>query len=230
MKVFVVIGLGQFGKHVALSLQDGGGEVLAIDQDERRVESIKDDVHQAVCMNATDLEALRAVGAAKAQTAVVAVGENDLEAGVVACAALSDLGVAHIIVRAANELQARILERVGATEVVYPERQMGEHIARSILMSGVIEQVTLSTGQMVAQVRMRRDLVGRTLKDAQLRQRFSINVIGIQRKHQYVDDNGVNQWEETLDGNPNPDEVIQEDDVVIVVGSQAQIELIARND
>ncbi|MCP4504426.1 MAG: TrkA family potassium uptake protein [Deltaproteobacteria bacterium] len=230
MKVFVVIGLGQFGMHVALSLQEGGGEVLAIDQDEGRVESVKDRVSQAVCLNATSLESLRAVGVAKAQTAVVAVGENDLEAGVVACAALSDLGVANIIVRAANDLQARILERVGATKVVFPERQAGEHIARSILMSGVIEQVTLSTGQTVAQIRLRRDLVGRTLKDVQFRQRFSINVIGIQRKTQYVDDNGANQWDEKLDGNPDPDEIIGAEDIVIVVGNQAQIELIARND
>jgi trk system potassium uptake protein TrkA len=230
MRFFVVIGLGQFGRHVATSLQEGGADVLAIDRDEQRVESVKDQVGQAVRLNATDISALRAVGCGKAQTAVVALGETDLEGSILTCAALSDLGVGNIIVRAANELHGRILERVGATRLVYPEKQMGEQIAKSILMSGVIDQVTLSTGQTVAQVLPRLDVVGKTLKDAQLRPRYAINVIGIQRTSTHVDDAGDTREEKDLVNNPGPDEVIGEDDVLIVVGTQAQIELVARKD
>jgi trk system potassium uptake protein TrkA len=149
VKLYVVVGLGQFGRHVATSLHGGGGNVLAIDRDAKRVEDIKENVDQAVCMDATDIGALRAVGAAKAQTAIIALGENDLEASILSCASLSDLGVGTIIVRAENEMQGRILTRVGATRLVFPEMQMGQHLAKSILMSGVIDQVTLSTGQTV---------------------------------------------------------------------------------
>lgn len=230
MKFFVVLGLGQFGRQVAKSLHEGGAEVLAVDQDEKRVDSVKEDVEQAVCMNATDMEALRAVGCPKAQTAVLALGEADLEASILACAALSDLGVANIIVRAANELHGRILQRVGATKVVYPEKQMGEQVAGSILMSGVIDQVTLSTGQTVAQIRPRRDLIGKTLADAQLRARYAINVIGVQHARTVVDDDGETTSKLVLEDVPGPDEMIEEDDVLIVVGSQSQIELVTRRD
>ena len=230
MKLYVVVGLGQFGRHVAMSLHNGGGDVLAIDQDARRVDDIKDNVGQAVCMDATDMGALRAVGAAKAQTAVVALGEDDLEASILTCASLSDLGIGTIIVRAENAMQERILTRVGATRVVFPEMQMGQHIAKSILMSGVIDQVTLSTGQTVAQIRPRRDLVGKSLKDSELRVRFSINVIGIQHERHFVDDNGESQVERVLKSVPSPDDIIDEDDILVVVGNQAQIELITRKD
>jgi trk system potassium uptake protein TrkA len=230
VKFFVVIGLGQFGRSVARSLQEGGGDVLAIDRDERRVEEIKDVVTQAVCANAADIGTLRAVGCSKAQTAVVALGEQDLEGSILACAALSDLGVGDIIVRAANELHGKILQRMGATKLVYPEKQMGEHIAKSILMSGVIDQVTLSTGQTVAQVLPRHDLVGKTLKDAQLRARFGINVIGVERRVNHIDDDGQTHVEVELKNVPDPEDLIEEGDVLIVVGTQAQIELVARKD
>lgn len=230
MKLFVVIGLGQFGRYVASTLHEGGGDVIAIDRDERRVEDIKDWVAQAICMDATDISALRAVDAHKAQTAVVSLGEKDLEGSILATAALSDLGVGNIIVRASNELHGRILRRVGATRLVYPEKQMGEHVAKSILMSGVIDQVTLPTGQTVAQIRPRRDLVGKTLKDAQLRARYSINVIGVQHQRSVVDDEGETHREMMLESMPGAEELIEEDDVLIVVGSQAQIELVARKD
>jgi trk system potassium uptake protein TrkA len=230
MKFFVVVGLGQFGRSVATSLQEGGGDVLAIDQDDRRVEEVKEQVAQAVCTNATDINALRAIGCAKAQTAVVALGEKDLESSILCCAALSDLGVGDITVRAANELHGKILQRMGATRLVYPEKQMGEGIAKSILMSGVIDQVTLSTGQTVAQVHPRSDLVGKTLKDAQLRARYGINVIGIERRKSHIDDNGETVTEVTLESVPDPEDVIDDEDVLIVVGTQAQIELVARKD
>lgn len=228
MKLFVVIGLGQFGRSVALTLQGGGGQVLAIDRDERRVEDVKDGVGQAVCMNSADIDALRAVGAQKAQTAVVALGETDLEASVLTCAALTDLGLSQIIVRAANELHGKILTRMGATKIVYPEKEMGTHIAKGILMSGVIDQVTLSTGQTVAQIRPREDLVGKQLREAQLRERFRINVIGIQREVRSIDDTGESRVELHLEPVPDPEQVIGEHDILVVVGFPSQIEHVAR--
>lgn len=230
MKLFFVIGLGQFGRNVATTLHEGGADVVAIDRDEQRVDDIKDDVSQAVCMDATDISALRAIDAHKAQSAVVSLGEKDLEGSILATASLSDLGVGNIIVRASNDLHGKILRRVGATRLVYPEKQMGEHIANSLLMSGVIDQVTLSTGQTVAHIRPRRDLVGKTLKDVQFRARYAVNVISLQHQRAIVSDDGETQREMVLEDMPGPDEVIEEDDILIVVGNQAQIALIARKE
>lgn len=230
MKFFVVMGCGQFGRHTARTLYAGGGDVLVIDRDEARIESIKDEVGQAVCANATDRAVLRTFGVEKADTAVVALGETDLEASILACAALSDLGVGQIIVRAATELHGRILSRVGATRVVYPEKQMGEQLAKSILTSGIVDQVALATGQIVADIRPRRDMVGLTLQESQIRERYKLAVIGIQHPKRSVDDKGELHEELVLDSIPGPDAIIGEDDILVVVGNRKEIELVARRD
>ncbi len=230
MKLFVVIGLGQFGRHTAKTLFSGGGDVLAIDKDEDRVERIKNEVGQAICADAADIDILRSLGVSKADTAIIALGETDLEASIMICTAVSDLGVGQLIVRAATELQGRILMRVGATRVIYPEKQMGEQLATSILSSGVLDQVVLSTGQTVAHISPRLDMIGKTLKEAQLTERYRLAVIGIQRPKRSVDDKGELHEELKLYSVPPPDSIISEDDILIVVGSQAQIEAIAYKD
>lgn len=230
MRLFVVIGLGQFGRHTATTLYAGGADVIAIDKDEFRVELVKDDVGQAICLNATDLDTLRSIGAGKADTVVIALGEDDLEASIICCTAISDLGVGQIIVRSASEEHGRILSRVGASRVIYPEKQMGEQLAKSLLTSGVLDQVTLSTGQTVANIRPRHDLVGKTIKECHLQDRYRLAVIGIQQPKRSVDDRGEIHEELILIPVPDPDSVIGEDDILIVVGNQNQIDLISRKE
>jgi len=230
LRLFVIIGLGQFGRYTATTLYAGGGDVIAIDADENRVELVKDDVGQAICMDATDEDALRSVGVGKADTAIVALGEADLEASIICCTALSDLGVGRIIVRSASEDHGRILSRVGATRVIYPEKQMGEELAKSLIASGVLDQVTLSTGQTVAHIRPRHDLVGKTIRDCLLQERYRLAVIGIQRPKRSIDDRGELQEELILLPVPDLDNVIGEDDILVVVGNPNQIELISRRE
>lgn len=230
MKLFVVIGLGQFGRHTATTLYAGGGDVVAIDADQARVELIKDDVGQAICANATDIDCLRTLGVERADTAIVALGEDDLEASIVCCAALSDLGVGRIIVRSASELHGRILSRVGASRIIYPEKQMGEQLAKSLISSGVVDQVTLSTGQTIAHIRPRFDLIGKSLRDCQLRDRYKVAVVGIQRTRRTIDDRGELQEELNLLPVPELDTVLGEDDILIIVGNQNQIELVSRKE
>lgn len=230
MRLFVVIGLGQFGRHTALTLYAGGGDVIAIDANEARVEMVKDDVGQAICLNATDVDSLRSVGVGKADTAIVALGEADLEASIICCSALNDLGVGRIIVRSASEEHGRILSRVGATRVIYPEKQMGEQLAHSLIASGVLDQTTLSTGQTVAHIRPRDDLVGKTLRECQLQDRFRLAVIGIQQPKRSIDDRGELHEELILLPVPDSDSVIGEDDILVVVGNHNQIEQISRKE
>jgi trk system potassium uptake protein TrkA len=230
LRLFVVIGLGQFGRHTASTLYDAGGDVIAIDADENRVELMKNDVGQAVCLDATDADALRSVGVGKADTAIVALGEDDLEASIICCSALSDLGVGRIIVRSGSEEHGRILSRVGATRVVYPEKQMGEQLAKSLIVSGVLDHVVLPTGQTVAYIRPRHDFIGKTLRDSLLEERFRLAVIGIQQPKRGIDDRGELHEELILIQIPDLDTVINEDDILIVVGMQNQIELVSRRE
>lgn len=230
MKLYVVLGLGQFGHHLASTLHAGGGEVLAIDSDEDRVEVVKEKVSQAVCMDATDASALRAVGVAKAYAAVVALGEEDFEASILACSALSDLGVGRIIVRAANELQGRILQRLGATQIVFPEKQMGEQLAQAMLLPGVVEQVRLQqTGQVVALLVPRQMFVGKTVKEVRTRM-LGAMAVGLQRTRIRVDDKGEVIRELTVISDPEPTELIESEDLLLVIGTQAQIEQLAKRD
>lgn len=230
MKLFVIIGLGQFGRHTAKTIYAGGGDVIAIDKNENRVERIKDEVGQAICADATDIDVLRTIGVAKADTAVVALGETDLEASIMACMALNDLGVGRLIVRSATELHGRILSRVGATRVIYPEKQMGEQLALSILASGVLEQITLSTGQTVAHIRPRREFIGKTIKESSINERYRLAIIAMQRPKKSVDDRGELQEDLMLISVPSSDTVIEDDDILVVVGNHAQIEHVSRKD
>lgn len=230
MRLFVVIGLGQFGRYTATTLYAKGADVIAIDRDENRVELVKDDVGQAICLNAADVDSLESVGVGKADTAIVALGEGDLEASIISCTALSDLGVGRIIVRSASEEHGRILSRVGATRVIYPEKQMGEELAKSLMAAGVLDQITLSTGQTVAHIRPRHDLVGKTLFDCKLEERFRLALIGIQQPKRTVDDRGELHEELILMPVPGPEHVIGEEDILIVVGFENQIEMISRKE
>lgn len=230
MKLFVVIGLGQFGRHTATTLYDGGGDVIAIDADQNRVEMVKDDVGQAICLDATDLDSLRTVGVGKADTAIIALGEDDLEASIICCTSLSDMGVGRIIVRSASEHHGRILSRVGATRIIYPEKQMGEQLGKSLISSGILDQVTLSTGQVVAHIRPRDDLIGKKLREIRLQDHFRLLIIGIQQPKTNVDDKGDVSEELVLIPAPDGDYIVQENDILIIVGNQSQIETVARKE
>ena len=230
MKQFVIIGLGQFGRHTAKTLYSGGGDVIAIDMNEGRVERVKDEVGQAICADATDIDVLRTIGVANADTAVVALGETDLEASIMACMALNDLGIGRMIVRSATELHGRILARIGATRVIYPEKQMGEQLALSILASGVLEQTTLSTGQTVAHIRPKRDFVGKSIKESKITDRYRLAVIALQKPKKSIDDKGEQQIEVVTTSVPSPETIIENDDILVVVGNHSQIEHVARKD
>lgn len=230
MKQFVVVGLGQFGRHTAKTLYSAGVDVVAIDKNEDRVELVKDEVGQAICADGTDIDVLRTMGVVKADTVVVALGESDLEASIMVCMALSDLGVARIIVRSATELHGRILSRIGATRVIYPEKQMGEQLALSILTAGVLELTNLSTGQTVAHIKPRRDLIGKTLRECNLSDRYRLAVIAIQKPTSSIDDKGELQEEFNTISIPSLDTVIESNDILVVVGNHSQIENISRKD
>jgi trk system potassium uptake protein TrkA len=230
LRLFVVLGLGQFGRHTAKTLYANGGDVIAIDADEARVEIIKDEVGQAICMNVTDVDALQSIGVGKADTAVVALGEEDLEASIICCSALSDMGVGRIIVRAASEEQGRILSRVGATRVIYPEMQMGEQLARSLIATGVIDQITLSTGQIVANIRPSHDIVGKTVGELKITERYRLALIGIEQPKRTIDDRGELHEELILLPIPGEEHVIAEDDILIVVGNKNQIDQVSRRE
>jgi trk/ktr system potassium uptake protein len=229
MKQFAVIGLGKFGIKVALTLSQKGGQVLVVDEDIRKVEEIKDLVSQAVCLDSTDEDAMRAAGLEDVDAAIVGAGEN-LEHSILTTAILKKLGVPHIVARASSDLHAQILERVGATRVINVEEQMGEQVARGIIAPAIQEQFALATGHSLAEVVPRAELIGQTIAKINFRQTYGVNIIAIQKRIPMVTPEGTNAFRTEINDLPKPTDVIEEDDVLVVVGSDESIERLARGE
>jgi trk system potassium uptake protein TrkA len=229
MKQFAVIGLGKFGMKVALTLAEKGGQVLAVDEDIRKVEEVKDHVAQAVCLDSTDEDAMRAAGLEDVDAAIVGAGEN-LELSVLSTAILKKLGVPHIVARAVSDLHAQILERVGATRVINVEEQMGAQVARGIIAPEIHEQFALATGHSLAEVVPRPEFIGQTIGKINFRQQYGVNIIAIQKRLPVVTAEGRNSFQIQINDLPKPSDVIEDNDVLVVVGSDENIEKLARGE
>ena len=178
----LVVGLGRFGSAVARSLSRMGHEVLGIDANEPCVQAMADQLTHVVQADTTDMETLRRLGAADFRNAVVGIG-SDIEASVLTVLALSDLGVQNIWAKAVTENHGRILERTGATNVVYPEARMGERVAH-ILSGQLIDFIQFDDEFAIAKMRAPIAVCGQTLDESGVRTRFGVTVVGLKRPQQ----------------------------------------------
>lgn len=204
MKQFAVIGLGRFGSSVATSLFQQGYDVLAVDVNEERSQRFSDEVTHVVQADSTDENALKALGIRNFDVVVVAIGE-DIQANVMTTLLLKELGVPYVVAKARNELHGRMLEKVGADKIVYPERDMGVRIAHNIISRNVLDYIELSPDLSIVEVTAPKELVDKTLAQANLRPRFGINVVAI-------------KCGQELNVSPQAEDVIKADDILIVIG------------
>ena len=163
----LVIGLGRFGTAAARELMAIGHDVLAVDRDEGRVNEIAPHVTSALQADASDADALRALGAADFAHAIVAIS-GDVQSSIFATMALRNLGVANVLAKAGTELHGSILERVGATRVVYPEREMGEQVAHAFASPHVIDYLDVAPDVGIVRVTAPPGWIGRTLGEIDL--------------------------------------------------------------
>lgn len=180
MKQFLIIGLGTFGASVARTLVERGHNVLAIDKDMESVQSIAADLTYAVEADATDPEVLRRFGAGNFDVAVVSIGDNS-QADVLITLILKELGVPYVIVKARDDLHGRLLSKVGADRVVYPERDMGIWVANNLLSSNIIDYLEFSPDYSIIELPVRDSMIGKSLQELKLRNRFNINVLAVKR-------------------------------------------------
>ena len=173
----IVIGLGRFGRALASTLTRLGHEVLGVDASPKVVQACAMDMTHVVQADATDVEALRQVGAADFGRAAVAIG-TDIQASILATYALVDLGVPRIWAKAVTAEHGAILERVGAHRVVFPELEMGERVAHT-MVGRTIDYVELDEDFVLIETTAPRDIVGETLKDAGLRRRYEVTVVAV---------------------------------------------------
>lgn len=208
----LVIGLGRFGAAAARELERLGNEVLAIDRSEAIINDIAPDVTHAIQLDASDEGALRSVGAGDFEFAIVAIS-SATEASIFATMALKNLGVNHVIAKAATDLHGAILERVGADRVVYPEREMGTRVAHSLAIPNVIDYLDVAPQFGIVKVSPPVSFVGRSLKELDLPGRLQISPIVLRRGSEVT-------------FNPHRDIVVASDDELILIGSDDHLERI----
>ncbi|MDR3563163.1 MAG: TrkA family potassium uptake protein [Negativicutes bacterium] len=209
-KQFAVIGLGRFGSSVAISLFKGGHEVLAIDSRADRVQKFSNEVTHVIQADTTDEDSLKALGIRNFDVVVVAIGE-DVQANVMTTISLKEMGVPYIVAKARNEMHGKMLQKIGADRVVYPERDMGVRVAHNLVSTNVLDYIELAPDLSLVEVTAPLELVGRSLAEANLRAKFGINVIAIKRGNDLILP-------------PLPSEKIDAKDILIVVGGNAGVQ------
>ena len=214
-KQFGVIGLGRFGSAMAMTLTELGHDVIGVDGDESRVQQLADVVTHALQIDATDEKALRAAGIQDVDVAVVSIGEN-IESSLLVVMQLRDLGIATIVAKAVTPLHGRILEKLGVSRVIFPEREMAIRIAHSLVMPNVIDYIELSRDFSIVEVPAPAAFVGRTLKQLELRPRLGLTLIAIKRQS---DDSGA----VVTNIAPAADETIRPRDILALLGSNERL-------
>ena len=179
-KNYAVFGLGRYGTAVAKELLTGGVEVLAVDIDQSRVNTAAIDLPICKCADITDPEVVRQLGIAAVDVVVVAMAGN-LEASVMAVTICKELGVKTVIAKASSVMHQKILERVGADIVVFPENESGVRLAKNLLSSGFVDMITLSKDFSMVELDVRPEWVGKSLMELNLRKKHAINVVAIKR-------------------------------------------------
>jgi len=204
-----VIGLGRFGKSLALELMAGGTEVLGVDADPRTVQSLAGRLTHVVEADSTNEEAMRQLGVHELERAVVGVG-TDLEASILSTSVAVNLGVREVWAKAISQAHARILTQVGAHHVVRPEHDMGKRVAH--LVSGrMLDYIELDDGYAFVKTKPPKHILGKPLRETEIRSAFGITVVGIKR--------GTRAFTYAT-----PDTVVVPGDVIIVSGEREAVE------
>lgn len=214
-KQFGVIGLGRFGSAMATTLAELGHDVVGVDSDESRVQRLADVIAQVLQIDATDERALRAAGIQDVNVAVVSIGEN-IESSLLVVMQLRELGVETIVAKAVTPLHGRILEKLGVSRVIFPEREMAMRVAHSLVMPNVIDYIELSRDFSIVEVPAPDAFVGRTLKQLELRPRLGLTLIAIKRKS---DDSGAI----VTNIAPAADETIRRGDILALLGGNERL-------
>ncbi|NJM45370.1 MAG: TrkA family potassium uptake protein [Alkalinema sp. RU_4_3] len=209
---FAVLGLGRFGRAVALTMGAQGYDILAIDRQEERVTQIllEGKVTHALALDVTDAAALRESGVFEMDTVVVAIG-NYVEESVIATLHLKEAGVARVVAKASSDIHRRLLEKVGADRVVFPEHEMGCALGRSLSRPGILEQFELGDRHGIVEVVVPKAFDGKSIGQLQLRRDYGVTVLAISQAGSVVT-------------NPLPDAVLVAGAVMVVLGEQESID------
>jgi len=209
MMQFAVIGLGRFGFSVARALARMGYEVLAMDSDEDKINNIVDDVTHAIQLDAMDEHALKAVGIRNFDVVIVAIGQ-DVQSNILVTVMLKEMGVKQVVAKAVTELHGKVLEKVGADKVVFPERDMGIRVAHALVSRNILDQISLSPDYSIVESIVPLKFSGKSLQESDIRRKYGVTILAIRRGGEVIISPGAKR-------------VLEENDVLVLIGSNDKL-------
>jgi trk system potassium uptake protein TrkA len=209
-KTFVIIGMGRFGSSVAKTLYEMDFDVMAIDANEEKIQEHIHYVTHAVNADSTDEQALKELGVRNFDVVVVAIGE-DIQASILTTLILKELGVKYVVVKAQNERHGKVLYKLGADRVVFPERDMGSRVAHNLVSPNILDFIELAEDYSVAEIVATNRMIGKDLKDLDIRAKFGVNIMAIK--------SGPD-----INIAPKAEDTIKEEDILVVIGHNSDIQ------
>ncbi len=225
MRRFAVIGLGRFGKKLAIALAMSGAEVIAIDKNRDVIDEVRDQVSHAVRLDSTDEEALKAQGVDKVDVAIIGIGQggsgaSGFEAAILTVVNLRQMGIKQIYARSEDLIAGEVFSKVGATDVIYPEIESAQRWAYKFIAPQIGEKMDFAPGYSLARVKAPASFDGKTVMDLQLRQKYNVNLVAVKRGENSKADRHEKQ---AVINVPMPGTVIYQDDIMMVAGSDADL-------
>lgn len=209
-KTYAVFGLGRYGMAIAKELVDNGAEVIAVDEDQSLVNEAAVFLPVCKCADVTDAEVIERLGIAEIDTVIICMASN-LEASVMAVTLCKEAGVKTVIAKCATEMHQKILLRVGADQVVFPENESGIRLAKNLLSSGFIDMISLSKDVSLIEIDIKPEWVGKNLIELNLRKKYGFNIVAVKSGEQ-------------VNVSINPEEPLSEDMTLIVIVNTEKIE------
>jgi trk system potassium uptake protein TrkA len=212
-KQFAVIGIGRFGESMVKELTRLGYEVMAIDIDEEKINDTVEIATHAVQADSMDEDTLKALGIRNFDVVIVAIG-NNIQSNILTTIMLKELGVKRVVAKAQNALHGRVLEKIGADLVIYPERDMAVKLARSLVSNNFLEQINLSSNYSIIELFTPVTFINKSLQEIGLRKKMRVTVLAIRRDEEVI-------------VAPGPDEKLYKGDVIVALGSNDDLEIIS---
>lgn len=214
-KQYAVIGLGRFGSAIAEALYSANNEVLGIDINEERIDEHQNIVSHAIIADSTEINSMRDIGIRNFDTVIVSIGDN-MQASILTVVILQELGVKHIVAKALNKHHGIVLSKVGASEVVFPERDMGLRVAHKLMSPNIIDYIELSDEYSIEEIKIPSEIVGKSLIDLDIRAKYNVNIIAIRHNHG------------DIEIAPDPHYIFKVQDILIVIGNNKDIKKLAK--
>lgn len=209
-KQYAVFGLGSFGESVAVTLQELGCEVVVVDNHMERIENISPYVSYAVQADIEDPEVIRSLGARNLDGVVVAVAD-DMEVSIMATLVSKEIGVPYVLAKAKNDLHAKVLKKIGADSIIFPEKEIGQSVARNLVSGEFVDWISLSPDYSITEIAVPEKWIGKSLSEIDVRRTKDVNVVGV-------------RIGEKIQVTIDPEEPLQKEMMLIMIGSNEALE------